>query len=376
MHRELFDIEPGLVLLDQCVIGPVPKRCAEAVCSAIQGHAKRAIRGMPGLPVSTEAVEACRTSLARLINADADDICLIKNTVEGLNIVANGVRWKSGENIVSARIEFPANIYAWMKLAERGVELRLAEIGDGKVTPEKLFALVDKNTRAIAVSFVQYLNGYRADLKAIGRFCRERGILLIVDAIQGLGALDIDVKEANIDFLAAGGHKWMLSPVGSGVFYCRKELAAEMYVTNLGHLSVKKSKPFTEINYDLKDNARRFEGGVVSYSAFAGMRESVDMFLKVGTARIEKQIVKLGDQAVEGLKSLGYPVVSHRAPEEKSGIVAFALSSEGEAESIHQALDRQNIVISRHANTLRVAPHFYNDESDIEAFLAALRSAQ
>ena len=262
---------------------------------------------------------------AQLVGASVDEICFVKNTVEGLCTVASGIRWNPGDNIVSNRLEFPANIYVWMNLAELGVSLRLGEPENGRIEPETLFALVDDKTRAIAISFVQFLNGYRADVEAIGSFCRERGILFIVDAIQGLGVVQLDVRKAKIDFLAAGGHKWLLSPIGSGILYCRRELIPDMRVSDIGHLSIVPGQPFTAIHLNLRDDARRFEGGIVGYSAICGLGASLSMFLQIGISQIEEYIARLTDYATTALQNNGFRVISPRRPGEKSGIVSFEL---------------------------------------------------
>src|SRR4051812_59174 len=255
MHLDLFDLDPNLVFLNQCGIGPLPKAAVAATCTAVHNHARRASKGMPGLPLTAESIESCRAMAAKLIGAGTDEICFVKNTVEGLCTIASGIRWKPGDNIVSNRLEFPANIYVWMNLAESGVTVRLAEPDSGRIDPSALFALVDDNTRAISISFVQFLNGFRADLEAIGSFCRERGIFLIVDAIQGLGVVQLDVNKDKIDFLTAGGHKWLLSPIGSGILYCRRDLIPDMRVSSIGHLSMKPGQPFTAIDLQLRDDA-------------------------------------------------------------------------------------------------------------------------
>jgi len=372
MHRELFDLDPDLVFLNQCGIGPLPKAAVTASCDAIRSHARRASKGMPGLPLTAPAIESCRSMAAKLIGAATDEICFVKNTVEGLNTIATGIRWKSGDNVVSNSLEFPANIYVWMNLAEYGVTLRLAQPRQGRIEPEALFALVDDRTVAISISFVQFLNGFRADLETIGAFCRERGILLIVDAIQGLGAIRIDVKKAKIDFLTAGGHKWLLSPIGSGILYCRRDLIPDMRVSDVGHLSMRPEQPFTTINFQLRDDARRFEGGIIAYSAVCGLGASLAMILEIGVANIEKYILDLTDYAAEGLQGRGLKVVSPRGPAEKSGIVAIELPSDDAAQQLHQRLDARNFVLSRYGRVIRVAPHFFNDRTDIDALLAEI----
>jgi cysteine desulfurase / selenocysteine lyase len=375
MHRDLLDLDPNLVFLNQCGIGPLPKAAVAATCTAIQSHARKASKGMPGLPLTAESVESCRAMAAQLVGASVDEICFVKNTVEGLCTVASGIRWKSGDNIVSNRLEFPANIYVWMNLAELGVSLRLAEPENGRIEPAALFALVDDKTRAIAISFVQFLNGYRADLEAIGSFCRERGILFIVDAIQGLGVLQLDVHEAKIDFLAAGGHKWLLSPIGSGILYCRRELIPAMRVSDIGHLSIVPGQPFTAIDLKLREDARRFEGGIVGYSAICGLGASLSLFLQIGMPKIETYIANLTDYAAAALENSGFRVISPRRPGEKSGIVSFELATVEQAERLHQKLDQKNFVLSRYGKVIRVAPHFFNEQTEIDALLHAMGEA-
>ena len=372
MHRDLFDLDPNLIFLNQCGIGPLPKAAVAATCEAVQNHARRASKGMSGLPLTAPAIESCRTMAATLIGAASDEICFVKNTVEGLCTIASGIRWKAGDNIVSNSLEFPANIYVWMNLAEYGVTLRFAQPQEGRVDPAALFALVDDRTVAISISFVQFLNGFRADLGTIGSFCRERGILFIVDAIQGLGAVQVDVKREKIDFLTAGGHKWLLSPIGSGILYCRRDLIPEMRVSGIGHLSIKPEQPFTTIDLQLRDDARRFEGGIVAYSAVCGLGASLAMFLEIGVANIEKYILELTDYAVDKLQDRGFKVISPRGAGEKSGIVAIELISPDEAQRLHQKLDARNFVLSRYGKIIRIAPHFFNDRGDIDALLAEM----
>jgi selenocysteine lyase/cysteine desulfurase len=375
MHRDLFDIDPDFVLLNHCGIGPLPKAAVAATCDAIQSHARLGSKGMPGLPLTAESVESCRAMVAQLLGAGADEICFVKNTVEGLCTVASGIRWRPGDNIVSNRLEFPANIYVWMNLAESGVSLRFAEPDSGRVDPAALFALVDDNTRAIAISSVQFLNGFRANLETIGSFCRERGIFFIVDAIQGLGVLDIDVHKAKIDFLAAGGHKWLLSPIGSGILYCRRDLIPDMRVSDNGHLSIRAGQRFTAIDLRLRGDARRFEGGIVGYSAVCGLGASLSMFLKIGMRQIEAYNTQLTDYTVAALQSSGFEVISPRGTGEKSGIVSVELPSLDEAERLHQKLDNLKFVLSRYGRIIRVAPHFFNEQAEIDALLRAMQRA-
>ena len=373
--RERFAIAPGLVYLDACSIGPLPRATAQAVCQAVDGHSTIGIRSVPGLPLHSAEVETARQLAARLIGAEPGEIAFVRNTVEGLNTIAHGIDWRPGDNIVGNALEFPANVYAWMNLAARGVDLRLARPSDGRVTAEVLAPLIDSRTRAVTISFVQYLNGFRADLRTIGELCRSRGCLFIVDAIQGLGALALDVRDVGIDFLAAGGHKWLLSPVGSGILFCNRRHVGAMHVMNAGHLSVERASEFSNFNLTWRADARRFEGGVVSHPLICGLRRSLELFLELGIARIEVAILSLTDELVAGLERLGYGVASPRGPREKSGIVSISLGSEESARALRTRLAELDIVVSHHGPILRFAVGFYNTRAEIAGVLSALKRA-
>ena len=219
-----------------------------------------------------QQAEQVRKSAARLINADPTEIAFVKNTSEGLALVANGLAWKPGDEIISTAVEYPANVYPWMDLQQRvGIKHIMVAERNGRIHTPDIFAAVTGRTRMIALSHVEYASGYRNDLVTIGRFCRERGILLCVDGIQSCGVLPVDVRGMNIDFLSADGHKWMLGPEGLGIFYCRSELIAQVH-PEVGWMNVVNATDFGNFDLTFRADARRFECGAHNIPGVLGLK--------------------------------------------------------------------------------------------------------
>ena len=309
-----------------------------------------------------------RSGTARLIGAGADEIAFVKNTTHGVLIAAGGIRWKEGDNVVMPSIEFPANVYPWMGLWRRGVELRMVEPSEGLVTADMLADVCDSRTRAITVSWVQFSTGHRIDLDELGDFCRNRGIFLHVDAIQGLGALEIDVKKSKIDFLSAGGHKWMLALPGVGIFYCRKELLDEIDVPNPGWTGVVNPKDFLDYDFRYRDEAERFEEGSPNLHGIFALGVSIDRIMKLGKDKVEKRVLSLTGRLAEGIEKNGLRVKSPLGDGEKSGILCFDSEKEG-TRSIFDRLREAGIVCSLREDTVRLSPHMYNTEEECERVL-------
>ena len=318
--------------------------------------------------------EVTRGLAAKLINANPDEIAFTKNTSEGLAFVSNGVAWKPGDEIVSTAVEYPANVYPWMDAAERtrgAVRHIMVKERDGRIYPEDLWAAVTPRTRMIALSHVQYASGFRSDLAAIGRQCREKGIFFCIDAIQSCGAMPVDVKGMYIDFLSCGGHKWLLGPEGIGIFYCRKELITSVH-PEVGAMSVINATDYGNYDFTLRSDAKRFECSGYNLAGVLALGASLEMLLEIGIDLIWRRIYALTGMLVDGLKAKGYEVFSPREKEEEcSGIVSF-LTRKFSHEAIITELEKQDIVIVQREKRLRAAPHFYQNESTIQALLDAL----
>jgi selenocysteine lyase/cysteine desulfurase len=323
-------------------------------------------------PGRMEEADRVRGLAARLLGArESHEVAFVENTSSALSLVAEGLDWQPGDNVVGAALEFPSNVYPWMGLASRGVEYRQVEERDGRIDPGEILARLDSRTRMLALSWVQYASGFRSDLARLGRACRERGILFVVDVIQGLGALPLDVEAGFVDVAAASAHKWLLGPEGIALLYVSDRVVERLRPARSGWRSMR--DPFQWTAYDLTWNqgARRFESGTLNAYGIVALGGSLEVLLAVGAEEIEPRVLALADLAARGLEELGFSVVSSRRRGETSGIVT-AVPPGRKAQSLIKPLDERGIVVAARAGRLRIAPHFYNTADEIERCLAEL----
>lgn len=316
--------------------------------------------------------EHVRKVSAQLINASPEEIAFVKNTTEGIGWVANGLSWKTGDNVVTTNVEFPANVYPWMGLQARGVQLKMVPEENGRVPVERLAEAIDSRTRVVAVSAIQYASGFRIDLAELGRICKEKGVLFCVDAIQALGAFPIDVHAMNIDFLSADGHKWLCGPEGCGIFYCNRSLIGHLRPVMAGWLCMKDALDFGNYRFEFVDSARKFDTGSYNLAGIYGLGASIEMFLQVGLEKVASHLLMLTDRLVRGLRDKGYRIVSSRRPGEASGIVAF-ISDVHDHEQLQSHLEREHrVVIALREGRLRASPHVYNTTEEIDQLVELL----
>lgn len=303
----------------------------------------------------------------------AGEIAMVKNTSEGISTVAFGMDWKAGDNVVVPRGEFPANAYPWLALRELGVEVRRVETdADGRYAPADVERLMDAHTRAVAVSFVNYATGFRTDLAEIGRLCRDRGALFFVDAIQGLGALPLNVESMHIDALAADGHKWLCAPEGLGIFYVRKSWQDRIEPLSRGWWAVEQPARYDLDDQPLCTTARRYECGTLSTCAAYGLHAALELTNAAGVDSIADRGLTLADRLAGGLAAAGCKVHRAGGTTERSGIVSFEKPG-ADAKALAAALERRKILVNPRGGRLRAAVHAWNDETDIERLVAALR---
>ncbi|MFO0930126.1 MAG: aminotransferase class V-fold PLP-dependent enzyme [Gemmataceae bacterium] len=265
-------------------------------------------------------VEEIRRQFGRLLNADPLDVAFVKNTSEGIGIVAEGYPWRAGDNIVSVEGEYPANVYPWLNLANRGVTLRQVPTRDGRVMVDDLRAAIDERTRIVTLSVVEFATGFRNDLDAVGGLCRERGVLFFVDAIQGLGVLPLDVARTPVDFLAADGHKWLLGPEGAAVFWARRECVERLHPVGVGWNSVVGALDFSSIDFQLKPHAGRWESGTLNLGGIVGLGASLDLLMDAGIDAIAARVMGLTDRLGAGIDAaIGWRVYSSRRDGERLG---------------------------------------------------------
>ena len=369
-YRELFPTMGGRVYFNHAAFG----RLATPVVAALTEHlAQHSRYGQDAGRIWEEQVRRTRAKAAAFVGADPAEIAFTKNTPDALNIVANGLRWQRGDRVVICDLEFPANVFPWLNLVEKGVETIFVRSESGRVPIEAVIEAIDDRTRLVSLSWVEFSNGYRNDLRIVGQVCHERGALLAVDAIQGLGALRFDVRELNVDFFGAASHKWLLGPVGVGWFFCRRELIEQLNVSSVGHSSYERGPTTSWLDYNLRlwPDARRFEPGIANWLGLAGLEAALDLLIEVGIDRIEAQVKHLTDMLVAGLLDRGLWLAAPRDGEQWSGIVTFS-SERRPSDELFQPLQRAGFSVTHREGAIRVAPHFYNNEEDIERFLATL----
>jgi selenocysteine lyase/cysteine desulfurase len=317
--------------------------------------------------------------VARFINADEAEVALVKNTSEAISIVAQGVDWKAGDRVVTAAVEYPANVYPWMEAARKhDIELVMVpeqpdEMGRQQVAMEKILAeLEHPRTRVLTLSHVEFASGQRHDIARFGAICRERGILFNVDGIQSLGSLPVDVKAMNIDFLGACGHKWMCGPPGAGLFYIRRELQDRIRPLVIGATTVINDMDYGHYDYTLKPNARRYESGTPNLLGCFGFGAALQLLSSMGIDAIADRLKTLTDRLINGIELRGYTIVSPRANDAWSGTVCFTSSKHSHDEVFKMLRKEHQIEIAVRENRLRCSPHFYNTETQIDGLIEAL----
>ncbi len=360
------------VYLNHAAIGPLPRRSASRVTSLARVISETGDRRWPERNAEIERVRALA---ARLIGARAPhEVAFVENTSTGLSLVAEGIDWRPGDNVVGAEGEFPSNAYPWMNVAARaasGVEYRQAPERNGRIDPEDLLARIDGRTRLLALSSVQYATGFRSDLARLGAACRERGALFVVDAIQGLGALTVDVEALGIDVLAAAAHKWLLGPEGIGLLYVSDRAIERLRPTRAGWRSTRSPFEWSRLDLTFAEGAKRFECGTINGFGIAGLGGSLEILLEAGPEAIERRVLALAERAAAGFEAAGFTLAAPRVRGETSGIVA-GTHPKRDSEALAQALAERGIVVSARAGRLRAAPHFYNSEAEIDRFAAIL----
>ena len=365
--RDLFPVTEKFIYMNNAGVAPISTR----VQSAMQGFLEDATRHGAFHSAEWDKKTAhCRALAAQLIGADVSEIALTKNTTQGLIIAANGIDWRDGDNVVTTAVEFPSNIYPWWNLKRLGVETRMVAEREGRIHVSEIEAAIDGRTRAVTISHVEFASGYRNDIAAIGEICSKKGLWFIVDAIQSVGVIDLDVKACGVHVLAADGHKWLLGPEGAAIFYCAKEKQDALINTNVGWASVINARDF--LNYDLTPNpdATRFEEGSLNTVGFYGLRAAIELLLEIGIPRIEQRVLALTGRLIDGLRRKGYHVLTPTGEGERSGIVVFSSNRHSPKALCGQLLREHVIAVPR--NGVRLSPHFYNTEAEIEQVLDLL----
>jgi len=315
--------------------------------------------------------------LANMLNARHDQVAMTASTGDGLMHIADGLRWRAGDTILTAEGEFPSNVYPWLNLQEQDVQVHFVKMHEHRIRVEDVFAQITDRTRLVSLGLVEFSTGYRNDIAAIARYCHQRGILCGIDAIQALGALSIDIQQLDVDYLAAAAHKWLLSPQTTGILYVSDDLLAQLHIPRRGWVSVETPFEFFNYHQPVKSGAARFEHSTPNRMAIVGLDASLGLFESIdgGMEAVEARILALAGYAIAGLERLGYPVISPQGTGERSGIVCFQphpMRQDVTPQQIVEELAVRNIHIAARGTVARISPHFYNTLEDIDTLLNAL----
>ncbi|WP_242632715.1 aminotransferase class V-fold PLP-dependent enzyme [Thiothrix fructosivorans] len=366
-----FPALQNCIYLNHAAVAPWPQVTADAVQAFAAENARQ---GTLNYPHWLTVEQALREQARELLNAPAaGDIALVKNTSEGLSFVAYGLDWQAGDNVVGIRQEFPSNRYVWQSLTKQGVEFRQLDLYDHPDDPETaLLALCDARTRLISISAVQYTNGLRMDLAKIGEFCRAKGILFCVDAIQQLGAMPFDVQQVQADFVVADGHKWMLGAEGLALFYVRREILEQLHLTQYGWHMAEGLTDYTMEEYQPALDARRFECGSPNMLGIHALHASLGVLLATGMTMVWEQLSARIQYLVDGLQALpDVEILSDTRIERRSGIVTFR-SRTIPNDKLFKQLQDNGVFCAPRGGGIRFSPHFYTPFAQLAQVLRVL----
>src|SRR5688572_3611886 len=319
LRRHEFPVAAQKIYLGHAGVCALPRRVAEAIAH----YTLNATQGDQEALLPLFKIQKSRELAATLLKAKPEEIAFVGPTTLGLGYVANGLRWRKGDNILIYHDDYPSNVYPWMALAERGVEVRLMNVRElGKIRAVDVQGQVDENTKLVALASCHFVSGWRINIPAIGKFLRQRGILFCVDGIQTVGAFTTSVE--HVDFLAADAHKWLLGPCAAGIFYVRKELHEVLKPTVLGWNNVRCPNYVAQENISLRSGAHRYEAGSDNLLGLVGLTAAMELLLEVGINNIAAELLRMRSWLVPAIQEKGYVVLQPSAPPENaSGIVTF-----------------------------------------------------
>lgn len=368
LPRDQFLVTQRYAYLNHAAVGVLPVQTLERLETHLRAHAERGVLGT--YPYEDRMVEH-RARIGAFVGGRGEEIAIVGNTNAGATILAQGVRWRAGDEVLLCADEFPANAVPWLALRDRGVAVRLLDTSRERLTPGRLRAEIGAQTRVVTVSWVGYADGYRHDLAGLSEIAHARGAYFFVDAIQGLGAFPLDVRALGIDGLYAGAAKWLLGLQGVGFLYVASNVLDQLHLAAPGWRSVADMWDFHNYDQPLAPAALRFEGGTPSFLGALSLASSIELLAEAGPSAIAAHVLGLTDRLVEGLGRVGAEVRSLRGPDVSSGIVLFAMPGLPSV-ALGRALQAEGVVTTWRANGIRVAPHGYNDEDEIDRLLAAL----
>jgi cysteine desulfurase/selenocysteine lyase len=361
-------LKNGIIYFNHASTAPINIKVKERIEEFIKERSEEALDDYWAFKaVADETKEV----IGRMINCDADRIAFLDNTTNGIIWLTFGINWKRGDRVILNDVEFPANVYPFLQLKDKGVEVDFIKSENGIVTAEEVIDAIKPNTKIISISFVQFLSGYKVDLEKIGKVCKRKGIIFSVDSIQGLGAVRLDVEKCNIDFLANGTQKWLLGLQGLAFIYVRKELQERMNSAPIGWLAVKNAWDLLHFDLTTKETAERFQPGTLNNIGIYAFNSSMKFFKEFGFDEIEEQVLSNSKYFINELEKIGFESPLYSLPEKHlSGIVSFKTEN---GEKILGYLKQKKIVCSLREGYIRFAPHFYNTKQEIDKVIDELK---
>ncbi len=366
--RREFPVTERFCYVDHAGVSPISRAAAEAgrrFLDDVQQH------GDVHSEAWEQRADAVRRSFAQWIGGSEDGVAFVKNTTQGLLIVASGMPWRCGDNVVISNVEFPANVYPWLNLARRGVETRMVPMRDGRIHIDDVRAAMDGRTRVLSLSHVEFANGFRNDLAALGDLCRSRGVFFCMDAIQSLGVMPLDLRDTPVDFLSADGHKWLLAPEGCGFIYCGPRALELLETPNAGWKSVVNYSVYDNYDFTLLPNAQRFEEGSLNMLGVHVLGAALDLLMGLGIEAIWQRVLGLLDVAAEGVRAKGYELLTPMEESVRSGILLFQHARQ-QTDALVDRLTQANVICAKRGGGVRISPHCYNNEDDMAQIIAAL----
>jgi len=370
--RKLYPyLDTGMIYMNHAACSPLSTPVVEQLNKYIH---QRSVTHVENFFEFLPKFELAGKRLANLLNAEPERIAWRDNVTSGLNLLAQSLNLKKGDRIIINDLEFPANVYPFLNLQKKGIIVDIVKSVNGKVDVEELETYIKPETKLLSISQVQFLSGYRANLTKIGALCKANDILFCVDAIQGVGAVRIDVKEAQIDFLAGGTQKWLMGMQGLGYIYITQELQKKIDPAFVGWTSVNDAWNLLEYNLDLKEDASRFQIGTLSNSGLAAIEASLELMEQIGHNTIEKIIIENSLFTAEKLKEYGFtPILENINLKNIAGIITVKVNN---AREIFTELMQKNIVLSEREGMIRFSPHYYNTKDEIKEVVKVLSRLQ
>ena len=368
--RALFPITQNYAYLNSAAVAPLPSVSVEAVNRQLRDVSEN---GSLNFNQWIDTKNRARQIIAQMLKVKPEQIAFMRNTSDGLSTIANGLKWRKGDNIVSFAKEFPANFHAWRRIRnEFGVELRMCSEKNGRIDLDEFIGLINENTKLVAISVVQYDSGFRSRLERIGRAARAVDALFVVDIIQAFGVMPFDLDAQMVDAAAGASHKWLCSPEGCGILYLSDRARERIEPTLVGWISVGEPFDFEDTEQEYQPNALAWETGTGTASLFYGLEQSVKLLYEIGAENIQNYLEELTDYLCELLAGKNYEIVSSRAKGEKSQIVCIKYLGGLSPAEIAKRLERENVIVSPRNDRIRIAPHFFNNRGDIEKLIEAL----